>query len=349
MKITRPSVSPEGNEVKSMAAPAFAQSGSFLPRVRLSRADLVRTVCGLALRLSATTASLLKRRVRTTRFIQRATDCIITRTIAPPKVLSIDETIHEIVTGNCSVSRYGDGELKHMAGLKTELQPFSKELSSRLRTIIASDEPKLLICIPDIFTNLERHKDEERAYWTEHLVTYRLVWYSVLNMNKPYYNAFMSTFYNRFLDKSRCGSWFTMIKHIWEERDVVLVEGEKSRLGVGNDLFDNVRSIKRILAPAKDAFSKYAEILNEVQQQERTNLVLVALGITATVLAYDLHKMGFQAIDIGHIDIEYEWYLRKATTKLRIENKFVNQVPNGDKVHDCIDPRYKEQIISVIR
>lgn len=31
-------------------------------------------------------------------------------------------------------------------------------------------------------------------------------------------------------------------------------------------------------------------------------LILIALGMTATVLAYDLSKAGFWAIDIGHID-----------------------------------------------
>ena len=37
-------------------------------------------------------------------------------------------------------------------------------------------------------------------------------------------------------------------------------------------------------------------------------LILLALGPTATVMAYNLAQKGYQAIDIGHIDIEYEWY-----------------------------------------
>lgn len=32
------------------------------------------------------------------------------------------------------------------------------------------------------------------------------------------------------------------MKAIWKDRDVVFIEGEKSRLGVGNDLFDNVKA-----------------------------------------------------------------------------------------------------------
>ena len=38
------------------------------------------------------------------------------------------------------------------------------------------------------------------------------------------------------------------MKGIWEGRDIIFIEGEKSRLGVGNDLFDNAQSIHRILS-----------------------------------------------------------------------------------------------------
>mgnify|MGYP000128627122 CR=1 FL=1 len=41
---------------------------------------------------------------------------------------------------------------------------------------------------------------------------------------------------------------------------------------------------------------------------EKTALFLIALGPTATVLAYDLFKSGYQAIDAGHVDVEYEWW-----------------------------------------
>ena len=35
-------------------------------------------------------------------------------------------------------------------------------------------------------------------------------------------------------------------------------------MGVGNDLFDNVNSIKRVLVPSVNAFDKYDEILEEI-------------------------------------------------------------------------------------
>ena len=92
---------------------------------------------------------------------------------------------------------------------------------------------------------------------------------------------------------------------------------------MGNDLFNNTKSIKRILCPAVNAFNVYQKIINQVKKIDKSNLILLALGPTSTVLAYDLDKLGYRAIDVGHIDIEYEWFLRNATKKIQINNKYV--------------------------
>ena len=76
-------------------------------------------------------------------------------------------------------------------------------------------------------------------------------------------------------------------------------------------------------------------------------LFLIALGPTATVLAYDLFKAGYQAIDIGHVDIEYEWWRMGARCKVKLERKYVNEAPNGNLVADAGE-EYNKQIIAKI-
>ena len=121
-------------------------------------------------------------------------------------------------------------------------------------------------------------------------------------------------------------------------------------MGIGNDLFADTKSIKRILAPSKNAFSKYDEILNVVKKNiSKDKLILIALGPTATVLAYDLFKLGYQAIDIGHIDIEYEWYLRGATEKIKIPNKFVNEVSGGEEEINSKLDVCSHEVLTIIR
>ena len=74
------------------------------------------------------------------------------------------------------------------------------------------------------------------------------------------------------------------------------------------------------------------------------------MGPTATVLSYDLSLVGIQAIDIGHIDIEYMWFLNGAKTKTPVQGKFVNEArSNIDEVIDSdLNKKYQSEIIFTI-
>jgi len=275
-------------------------------------------------------------------------DYILKIAITPPFIKSIDETIDKIINEQCSVSRYGDGEIWLINRKSIKFQCESLELSLRLQEIIKNKCDHHIVCLPDIFTDLDQYHDKTREFWEGHLLMYRRFWYDCTEKNKTYYNAYLTRLYYPFADRSQSKVWFDKVKRIWNGRDMVIIEGVKSRLGVGNDLFNDSKSIKRIIAPAEDAFLKYDEILTEAKKIDKSKLILIALGPTATVLAYDLCKAGYQAIDIGHIDIEYEWLLRKATTKIKIKDKYVNEAIGGRQVGEIIDPKYERQIIATI-
>ena len=142
---------------------------------------------------------------------------------------------------------------------------------------------------------------------------------------------------------------FREIKGLWNDCDILIVEGEQTRLGVGNDLFQNCRSVKRILAPSIGAFEAYDQIKSAVMDKYNGELVILALGPTATVLAADLADEGIQALDVGHIDVEYEWFLKRATTKEVIQGKFVNENQDGHVVAECDDAIYLSQIIGQVK
>lgn len=138
-----------------------------------------------------------------------------------------------------------------------------------------------------------------------------------------------------------------MVKKIWDGRDVVIVEGAKTRSGVGNDLYANAKSILRILGPALSGFSKYDDIYDFVVNNiGKDKLILLSFGITATVLSYELAKLGYQAIDLGHLDIEYEWFRMGAKDRVPIKGKFTNEVKAGHNPEECMDPEYKKTIIA---
>lgn len=263
------------------------------------------------------------------------------------KVKTIDETISKLLDNNYSIIRFGDADINLIEGESQKYQESSENLTDRLVECANSDFESLMIAIPDIFNGLSEIKPSGRRYWVKHLLFKRKSWQKVFT-KKVYYNAFVTRLYiDSNLEYDIIEKRFDNIKRVWKDRDVVIIEGFQSRLGVGNDLFNNAKTIKRILCPNKNAFNKYNEILNAALLIDKDSLILVALGPTARPLVLDLFREGFQAIDIGHIDIEYEWFLRKTKTKTQIKNKYVNEVANYN-VEDCNDKKYLEQIITRI-
>jgi len=157
----------------------------------------------------------------------------------------------------------------------------------------------------------------------------------------------LSRFYIIYKNKEKCKLQISMLKQIWDNKDVVIVEGCQSRTGVGNDLYSNARSISRILGPAESAFSMYDTIMKAITENvTKDKLILLSLGMTATVLAYDLSKLGYWAIDIGHLDVEYEWYNKKAKTEYVVTGKYTYGVESGNIVDDSdLPPSYLSQIL----
>lgn len=264
-----------------------------------------------------------------------------------PKIKSIDETMDYIINNKSSLARYGDGELALINNLSIGFQDKNIELSTRLKEILKIQSSNILICIPGAINSTDNFTDSAKQCWQEHFKTGRISWLKHINLKFEYGDASMTRLYMDYKDKKNCERYFNKIKRIWDRRNIVIIEGRYTGLGVGNDLFKNALSIRRIVAPNQNAYGKYERIYEEAIKIDKNDLILIALGPTATVLAYDLSKLGYQAIDIGHIDIEYEWFLRGAREKIAIEKKWINEVDTRSSV-GIKDDKYLTQIITTI-
>lgn len=264
-----------------------------------------------------------------------------------PPVMSDYETLDYIIEQNCSICRFGDGELNLMRGVGIKFQEKDKGISDRLKEIAgATLKEDTLICIPNIFKSLNNFTPEAKKWWGNYLKCTRGYWYKYFR-GSIYGDTNLTRFYVENLDKER-DEYVSKLKRIWQDKNILIVEGQKSRLGMGNDLFSNTKSINRILCPSANAFKYYNKILSKVTEEvEKGNydLLICALGPTATVLCYDLADK-IQSLDLGHIDIEYEWYLVKAQTKKAVKNKSVTEVADG--CDDEVDLIYKSQIIGEV-
>lgn len=265
-----------------------------------------------------------------------------------PQIENDLSTLKIIEEYHVSVSRFGDGELNLIEGKGNHFTMYNNALAERLKEVLMSDEKNHIVCIPPQLKRLSEYRFSQKLFWSTHLTWKLKSWIKYLIPGKKYYSSFISRFYLCYLNpdysKKVVNSW----KQIWENRDIILVEGEFTRLGVGNDLFDNAKSIKRIICPHENAFGKYNDILRE-SKKYANSIILIALGQTATVLAYDLSKYNCWAIDVGHIDIEYEWFLRGVRERMPISNKYTNEVQDGANcISICEDETYRSQIICKI-
>lgn len=265
-----------------------------------------------------------------------------------PRIMNWKDTISEIVEHNRSISRFGDGEFDLILGRTCSLQKNDDKLAKLLADVLNSDAEELMIGIPDVFGALHGKDILFKEIFRRNLTSGgRERIYSLLRKDKTYYDSFVTRPYKHHMDRTVASEQFGMIRKIWEQRNVTIIEGAQSRLGIGNDLFSGAKSIERIICPVVNAFDKYDEILSEAKNINKDRLVLLALGPTATVLARDLAICGYQAIDIGHIDVEYEWFLRGEITA--IEGKYVNEAPMGRIVSDENVPKeYYDQIVARI-
>ena len=266
-----------------------------------------------------------------------------------PVLHSDEEAVNRIVNDKCSMIRFGDADIEIMAGKSgINYQQLDEELATRLKEVIQSDQENILIGIADNYGDLGIYTDEIadgiREYMTDEVREYHL---SVLNLNKVYYNAYMFKCYYPYKDRTKTRERVNLVKRIWDGRDVVLIEGMETRTGQGNDLLDNANSVQRILCPTKNAFSHYAEIAAAAKKVPRESLILCVLGPAGKVLAYELISCGYQVVDIGQIDMDYEWYRVNAEVKVPNPTKYVSQLPPAE-IEDVDDEEYAAQIIARI-
>lgn len=271
-------------------------------------------------------------------------------TVAVVHVHSVDDTLDYIIREKCCVARFGDGEfdLMQMRDVERYQKP-NPALNERLLEVLRKEEKGLIVCIGNYYgalnvyneaaaENVRRFMDSES----------RAFQYSLLDLQKTYYNTNVTRLYSIMNDaeKEKALERFARWKSLWEGRRLTIIEGRETRMGVGNDLFDNAAVIQRILAPSENAFDRYEEILNTALKLDPDGLILIALGPTATVLAYDLFQNGYWAIDTGHLDMEYEWACRRQGDRACVPYKYNNELSGGTTVMDIQDERYESQIIA---
>ena len=157
------------------------------------------------------------------------------------KVFSEEETLNEIIFNNKSIARYGDGEFCLIFGSNIRFQKYDKNLSERLIEVLNSNENKLLIGI-NILSDIkyvENFTDNVKNFYINWIENNKIKIAKVLNKTKNYYSSLITRFYIEYKNKNKTKmqKYISLIKKIWEKKDILIIEGEDTKMGIGNNIF----------------------------------------------------------------------------------------------------------------
>lgn len=224
-----------------------------------------------------------------------------------PTVMSTKQTLDRVIYDKASLCRYGDAEfdISNQENENDTYQKPSPELTKRLQEIITSKPQKnLLVCIPPFNSRTNNIKNfyGKLSFW-------QWYWLNKFELIKPLLTN--SIYGNSFVTRETVfhENDLIYIKQLWDNRCVVFVYSLKGRFETDSILFNNIKEKHNVLIPPVHAFSEYSSILEKCCAFDQDTLFLIAAGPTATVLAFDLTQLGYQALDVGHLPNAYDEYL----------------------------------------
>jgi hypothetical protein len=219
--------------------------------------------------------------------------------------LGLFETLERVKSGRLSMARLGDGELALALDPSTAISFHhgSPELQAELRAILRgqeADESRLLVCVPGITVAYYR------AYWAKYWPALK----PLLDRTRTYGNTSVTREALFRLDPEAARrAW----RSVWDGRDVCFITGQGSRFQYDDELFGGLASRRTLYSLPRDAYSDVPRLIGEITASvPRETMILIALGPAATILAARLARLGYWALDIGHLPNAYRTVARGA-------------------------------------
>lgn len=214
------------------------------------------------------------------------------------KVLNEWETIDWIIQNRGSIGRYGDGELKLCLGRNAKSQQVNVELCQTLRSILQTPLDGFIAGIPRIYSGERMPTEQKQKFWNRYTAA---IYVNLFLPTVQYGSAFITRpDTNLELLSVR---YFSQVKKIWEDRRVVLLQGEGAGFLKGKPcIFETAAAYSVIEGPKINGWA-YRAVLREklLQMTGPEDVIVLSFGPTATVLAFDLCVAGRQAVDLGHL------------------------------------------------
>ena len=139
------------------------------------------------------------------------------------KVLNKKTTLQILLEDHNSLIRFGDGELDLIRGASIPYQDYQPELAGSLKELLLEgSNRRLLVGLSDVFEKLDRYNDYCRNFYQNSFFPNN---HDLLREVELQYN------------KSHAKDYFAKMKQLWQDHDLLIVDGKYSRSGEGMTCF----------------------------------------------------------------------------------------------------------------
>jgi hypothetical protein len=205
-------------------------------------------------------------------------------------IIKEKETLQKLLKGH-SIARYGDGELRLALGMSVGHQNAIKQLQEELRYILKNDT-KCLVGIPYI-----AHNSPKKVTWEHYSVS---KYQELYNPDKQYYSAFITRPDSApWIDTQE---YWEMARQLYVNKDIIIVSGSRKGFRV-DEIEKECKSVQEFEALPVQAYMHIDYLEKQIEKacKSKDKPVFLAIGATATVLAWRLAEKGIQALDLGHL------------------------------------------------
>lgn len=243
--------------------------------------------------------------------------------IKKPNIIDYNDTLDILCNTNKSIIRFGDGEIIIINKGSIGFQEYDEVLSNKLKEILISNDNNILIGINYhyYYPSVDLLHDYVKYVYRSFVNDFRDNLNKFIDINKQYYTAGITCMYTTFKEWD-FEYWYNKFRTIWNNKNITIICGDRIFKNIKYNIFDNAKNIEYLYIPSINAFSQYNDILEKSKTINKDNIIIIIAGPTAKVLAYDLSKIGYRCLDLGHLAKDYDAYKIKLETNKQNIGKF---------------------------
>lgn len=230
-----------------------------------------------------------------------------------PVIKNTSETIRELINSNKSIIRFGDGEFNIMEGNSICFQNYNPIIAEKLKEIFRDNNENILIGVPEIYYDYSIDLSEKSKSF---ILGWFSKWHKIIekyyNYDRVYYSAHISQMYPVYA-RYDFESHYKDFKQIWDNKKITVVTGDRVYNNIEYDVFENASEVSYIYGPTENAFDSYDILKEQVSNVKNDNILIFALEPAGKILAYDMYKLGYRVLDLGHLIKDYDFYKKSSS------------------------------------